>query len=115
MLARLHPVPAGCQASLVTPSFPHDFGRYREVCVRYDDTDSVATDYAFCLESNMPLEWDSIARYELAWLAFFDALSRVVRNGELSLDELPAFYRSGQPPAHPAGHTLERILAASPR
>ena len=42
MLERLHPVPAEALSSLIVKSFPHDFGSYREVCVRYEDTDPVA-------------------------------------------------------------------------
>lgn len=113
MLERLYPVPPG--ASLVIESSPYDFGSYREVCVRYDNTDPVATDYAYDLERNAPIIWDASARYELIWLAFLDTLNYAVRNGEFRLDELPASYRSGQPPAFPAGYTLEQILTPSPR
>ncbi|ASI68608.1 hypothetical protein BA022_08590 [Diaphorobacter nitroreducens] len=54
MLERLHPVPADALASLIVKSFPHDFGSYREVCVRYEDTDPLATAYAFDLERDTP-------------------------------------------------------------
>ena len=54
---RLHPVPPDCSAALVIKSLPHDFGSYREVCVRYDDSDPVATDYAYGLENNTPAQW----------------------------------------------------------
>lgn len=114
MLERLHPVPADCQAGLVIKSFPHDFGSYREVCVRYEDTDPIATGYAFDLESNTPAEWDAIARYELIWLERLEVLNCAVRKGEMSQDDIPAAFRTGQLPALPAEHTFSQLLAAFP-
>jgi hypothetical protein len=62
-LERMFPPPEG--ARLCVKSFPHDFGSYREVCVKYDEDDPAAFDYAFRLESGMPSHWDEIARNEL--------------------------------------------------
>jgi hypothetical protein len=114
MLERLHPVPADALASLIVKSFPHDFGSYREVCVRYEDTDPVATAYAFDLERDTPEQWDAIARYELIWLERLDVLNRAVRKGEMAQDEVPAPYRAQQLPALPAEHTFNQLLAAFP-
>ncbi|MCW5230920.1 hypothetical protein [Verminephrobacter eiseniae] len=55
MLERLHPIPSDCPATLVVKSFPHEFGSYREVCVRYDADDAAATTYAFALEGDTPV------------------------------------------------------------
>jgi len=114
MLERLYPIPADCPATLIVKSFPHDFGAYREVCVRYDDNSEVASDYAFDLEANAPAEWDAIARYELIWLERLATLNRAVNKGEMSRDEVPAPYRGGQLPALPAGQTFGQLLAAFP-
>lgn len=61
------PEPEG--ARLVIKSFPHDFGSYMEVVCEYEETfeeeESPSVDYAFKLESDMPLEWDMEARKEL--------------------------------------------------
>ncbi|WP_298435026.1 hypothetical protein [Ottowia sp.] len=114
MLERLHPIPASCPATLVIHSFPHEFGAYREVCVRYDDTDQDATNYAFDLEGDTPAEWDAIARYELIWFERLEALTRAVRKGAMRPDEVPALFQSGQLPALPAGHTFSQLLAAFP-
>lgn len=60
-LERQFPPPDG--ASLFIKSFLHDFGAYREVCVRY----ARALEYAYGLENDIPMYWDDIARYELCW------------------------------------------------
>ncbi len=114
MLERLHPTPADGSATLVIKSFPHDFDSYREVCVRYDDSDPVATDYAFALESDTPAEWDAIARYELIWFERLGALNRAMHAGEMSQTEVPETYRSGQLPELPANQTFSELLAAFP-
>ena len=46
MLERLYPLADDVPARFTVRSFPHDFGAYREVCVRYDDTDARACDHA---------------------------------------------------------------------
>lgn len=114
MLERLHPSPADCAAVLVIKSFAHDFGAYREVCVRYDDTDAQATNYAFHLEGDTPAEWDAIARYELLWFERLEMLNRAVRQGAMRQDEVPPLFQSGQLPALPAEHTFSQLLAAFP-
>ncbi|MCK6376671.1 hypothetical protein [Zoogloea sp.] len=113
-LERLHPVPPEALVSLIVKTFPHDFGSYREVCVRYEDTDPVATGYAFDLERDTPEQWDAIARYELIWFERLNVLNRAVRKGEMAPDEVPAPYRSQQLPALPAEHTFSQLLAAFP-
>ncbi len=114
MLERLHPVPADCSAALVIKSFPHDFGSYREVCVRYDDSDPVATDYAYGLENNTPAQWDATASYELIWLERLSVLNRAVRAGEMSSADIPEAYRTGRLPELPANRSFSELLAAFP-
>jgi hypothetical protein len=43
----------------------HDFGPYLTVVCRYDADDKVAADYAFACDSQLPPEWDDVARREL--------------------------------------------------
>lgn len=114
MLERLYPIASGCPATLLIKSFPHDFGSYREVCVRYEDTDRSATLYAYALESGMPMHWDAIARYELIWLERLEAFERAIRADEMSRDELPEIFRSGQLPPLPVNQTFSQLLAAFP-
>ena len=114
MLARSFPLPADSQASLVIQSFPHDFGRYREVCVRYDDTDPAAEGYAFQLEGDTPARWDAVACYELAWLERLDHLNRAVRIGAMAPADVPEIYRSGEFPALPTDLSFAQLLAAFP-
>lgn len=40
-----------------TKSFPHDFGRYFEVVVWYDDDSEDSLDFAYFVESHSPLTW----------------------------------------------------------
>jgi hypothetical protein len=55
--------PAG--ARLTMKSYPHDFGSYLEVVVKFNENDEEAVEYAFKLEGNLPGEWDDEARQEL--------------------------------------------------
>ncbi|MDI9690137.1 hypothetical protein [Burkholderia cenocepacia] len=114
MLERLHPVPADSQASLIVKSFPHDFGSYREVCVRFEDTDPVATGYAFDLERDTPEQWDAIARYELIWLERKAVFDRALRKNEMSPDDVPVSLRTAYLPDLPAGRSFSELLAAFP-
>lgn len=52
-------------ARLVITSNPHDFGVYFEVDCRFDETNEVATAYAFRCEAEMPAEWDEEASREI--------------------------------------------------
>ena len=114
MLERLHPVPADSQASLIVKSFPHDFGSYREVCVRFEDTDPVATGYAFDLERDTPEQWDAMARYELIWLERKAVFDRALRKNEMSPDDVPVSLRTAYLPDLPAGRSFSELLAAFP-
>lgn len=55
--------PNGCYLSI--KGFPHDFGTYYEVIVRYDENDEEATSFAYKLEGNSPANWDDEAKKEL--------------------------------------------------
>ena len=114
MLERLHPVPADALASLIVKSFPHDFGSYREVCVRYEDTDGQACDHACMVEGNTPAEWDAIARYELIWIERKDQLQRAVLRGDLQPQEVPTVYRGNGIPDLPADHSFSELLTTFP-
>ena len=46
-------------------SFPHDFGTYMEVVVRYDDENEESVDNAFHVDSNSPEKWDNLAKARL--------------------------------------------------
>lgn len=45
-------------AYLTYKSFPHDFGLFYEVVVRYDPENEAAVTYAFKRESKAPLTWE---------------------------------------------------------
>jgi hypothetical protein len=111
MLQRLYP-PPNAKAWLKVKSFPHDYGRYREVCVCFDDQDETACDYACRLEREMPPEWDAIARYELLWQERKERFSCAVVRGEI--DDVPAPYRSKDFPALPADKTFLELCRMFP-
>lgn len=46
-------------------SNPHDFGTYLDVVVEYDDTNDLATDFAFKVEDETPETWDTEAKQYL--------------------------------------------------
>lgn len=45
--------------------FNHDFGRYGEVVIYWDDEDPIADEFAYKYESNLPEKWDEEALKEL--------------------------------------------------
>jgi hypothetical protein len=49
------PEPAG--AKLIVTRNEHDFGVYYEVAVRFDDDNHSAAEYAYRVESHVPLNW----------------------------------------------------------
>jgi hypothetical protein len=114
MLERLFPLPDGVPVQYVVKSFPHDFGTYREVCVRYEDTDTRACSHAYAVERDTPVEWDAIACYELLWLERRERLQRALRRGELPPAEVPEVYRSEVLPVLPAERSFGELLAAFP-
>ncbi len=44
-------------------SFNHDYGTYREVVVYFDDEDEEAIEWAFFIESHIPIYWDDDTVY----------------------------------------------------
>lgn len=96
-ILRCHPIPNDAKASLVITSESHDFGTYREVAVRFDDQDEIATDYAFTLERNGPTQWDAIARYELTWFQTQAAYHRAISDGKITMAEIPSQYTKDEP------------------
>jgi hypothetical protein len=113
MLERLFPIPEGVNASLFVKLSDHDFGRYREVSVRFDDSDRQASDYAYKVERESPVQWDDAARYELMWYGRQDQYSAAVRQGTLDSGEVPLQYQKSIPDL-PAGLTLLELLKAHP-
>jgi hypothetical protein len=114
MLERLFPLPDDIPAVYVVKSFAHDFGAYREVCVRYEDTNERACAYACGVEAATPIHWDAIARYELIWAERHESSQRAIRRGELRSQDLPEAYRGGRFPTLPADRSLGELLTAFP-
>lgn len=52
--------PPNDNAFLTIKSFAHDFGTYYEVCVRFDDRDADAVEYAYMLEDSLPGTWKEL-------------------------------------------------------
>jgi hypothetical protein len=52
----LGPEPSG--AELAIKSFPHDFGTYYEVVIRFEPDDAAAVAYAERCEDDAPRTWD---------------------------------------------------------
>jgi hypothetical protein len=63
-LERVFPnLPDGCSFSV--KSFLHDFGSYREVVLRFDETKPNCLTCISHIDSNLPTSWDEIAKQEL--------------------------------------------------
>ncbi len=114
MLARLFPVPAGLPVAYVGRTHPHDFGNYREVSIRYDDSDSQAVEFAYEVEQSAPGEWDAIARYELAWYERKQAYDLAVREQRLRAEEVPPAFSTSDPPSLPTNAGFAELLASNP-
>jgi hypothetical protein len=56
-------IPDGCYFSI--KGFPHDFGTYYEVVVKYNEDNGEATEFACNVENNSPTKWDAEAKKEL--------------------------------------------------
>lgn len=65
MLERLFLIPDGVDARFVVKSFPHDFGRYREVCLEHDFGHNETVSFVAHVEANIPFNWDDKAKNEL--------------------------------------------------
>lgn len=64
-LERMFPDAEKSNARFAVMSFPHDFGTYKEVVVKYDEMVEDSVNFAFHVESNLPEEWDDEALDEL--------------------------------------------------
>jgi hypothetical protein len=114
MLYRLFPVPEGVPVAYVGRTHPHDFGNYREVSIRYDETNGAAVDFAYQVEQSVADEWDAIAQYELAWYERKQAYAVAVREKRLQPEEVPTHYATLKPPCLPAGSRFSELLTAYP-
>jgi hypothetical protein len=111
MLKRLFPLAEHVPAKFISQTSPHDFGSYREVCVRFDDGNSEAFDYAYQVEANTPAKWDPIAHYEIIWIGRRKQFERAVKRGDLQ--EVPEPY-GGKLPQLPADRSFSDLTAAFP-
>ena len=64
-LTRQFPVPADCDIEFGVKRFPHDFGSYLEVAVRFNTECDRSVEYALSVENNLPGVWDNEAKQEL--------------------------------------------------
>ncbi len=96
MLERLFPVPDEADAFLLVRQFLHEFGMYREVCVKYRGQSGQA--YATRVEDELPQNWDEIAAAELRWYRKQLSFQQAVSAKSLSWDQVPQAYRSTHPP-----------------
>ena len=106
MLLRLFPTPEALEARLVVKTFPHDFRRYREVCVQFAPSSLGAIRYAYHIENSAPARWDTLARNELAWLERQGGFLIAIERGDIQPAELPAAYRRADIPALSLDATL---------
>ncbi len=114
MLYRLFPIPEGIPVAYVGRTHPHDFGSYREVSIRYDETNGAAVDFAYQVELSVPSNWDAIAQYELAWYERKRAYDAAVRDQRLHRNEVPPHYGQEKPPHLPADAHFSALLTAFP-
>ncbi len=52
-------------AKIIVKGFEHDFGRYYEVCIAYDDAMPQSVAYAYYIENHTPEFWDLASLDEL--------------------------------------------------
>lgn len=64
-LYRQFPEAANNRVAFVSKWFSHDFGSYGEVCIKYNDENQLALEYALMVEKNLPGNWDEEAIKEL--------------------------------------------------
>ena len=114
MLLRLFPLPESLEAKLVVKTFPHNFGRYREVCVQFAPSCQEATRYVYYIDSSAPAQWDTLARYELAWLERQGEFLIAIDRGDIRPSELPDSYRRADIPALPVDGSLSELLVVFP-
>lgn len=95
-LQRLFPVPEEADAHFIVSTFPHDFGHYREVCVRYRG--APGADFATKVENDLPHYWDEVAKAELAWFRERRRYVRALLAGEIVATEIPELYQTIEPP-----------------
>jgi len=62
LLERMFPVPHGVPAKIDIKWFDHDFGRYGEVVVIFDDENLEAIEYAGMVEDGAPDYWEGEAK-----------------------------------------------------
>lgn len=58
MLEKMFPVPEGINARFSIVWAEHEFGRYGEVAVVFDQDDEKSADWAWSLESKTPTHWE---------------------------------------------------------
>jgi hypothetical protein len=63
--------------SIFLKSFPHDFGSYYEVVIKYPVDDAAAQDFAFDVESKLPEYWDNESKTKLENLGYFKELKAI--------------------------------------
>ena len=115
MLDRLFPVPEGLPVAYVSRTHPHDFGSYREVCIRFDEANRQAVAFAYAVERAVPAAWDATARFELAWYERKRAYELAVRELRLQPEDAPAHYGAVAPPSLPPGFRFAELLASNPQ
>lgn len=59
LLEKKCPIPEEVNARYTIKQFLHDFGSYMEVCIVFDDTDEAACEFAYNLETELPLRWEA--------------------------------------------------------
>ena len=57
LLEKCFPVPSDVSAYFAIKWFYHDFGRYGEVVIYFDDTDVASVGFACYVEDNLPETW----------------------------------------------------------
>jgi len=57
LLESLFPIPDDVNAYFGIKSYPHDFGTYMEVVVKFDEYDDKAAEFAYNVEDNLPAKW----------------------------------------------------------
>lgn len=90
MLQRMFPPPAGSSGVLLVRRHGHEFGPYYEVEAGFESGDVEAAEWAFGLEANVPVRWDTIAAFELQWVLRCRAIEKEEQRPRAKLVQWPA-------------------------
>jgi len=72
MLEKRFPIPEDIGCYFKIKWFPHDFGRYAEVCISYDTEIQKESEFALFVEGNLPEKWNETEVKEFVYVPYVE-------------------------------------------